>query len=441
MTKAGSAPEVLIFAYYWPPSGGSAVQRWLTFANHLARAGWKPIVIAPDPDYATFPAIDESLIEQIHPQVEVHRTRTSELFWIYRKYIGKGKVPAAGFANESEPNLLQKAARFVRGNFFIPDPRKGWNEWALKQAREVLKSRNIRCIITAGPPHSTHLIGQQLKKETGLPWLTDFHDAWTDIWFYDKFLRTSWAMKRDQQLERQVLEQADRVVTVGQQLKEALAGKSGAIGIAKIHVLSMGYDPDLLELESCPPQHELLITYTGTAVRHYHPEVFFDALAAVAKEHPQVPVKLHFYGLLDEYLERYAHQCGLDNMLEVKGYVPHQESVKQLFASSYLLLLNPQIAKEDLIIPGKVYEYLAARKPIINIGSRTADTARIVASTEAGVTFERQELEPLKEHLRELFRQWQQRPNQDLPMRNSIVEYSREEEGKELELVLEGLTR
>lgn len=434
-------PKILIITYYWPPSGGPAVQRWLSFANILAEKGVDVHVLTVDEQHANYPAIDASLAAQVSKKLKVSKTKTSEIFWVYKKFIGKGKAPAAGFANEADPSFLQKLSRFVRGNFFIPDPRKSWNKFVIPKAREIIINEKTDLVITAGPPHSTHLNGLQLQKEFNIKWIADFHDAWTDVWYYDKLLHTQIARRYDQKLERKVLENADAVLTVGKLLKNVLAGKSSTIDPEKIQVVSMGYDEKLFVENQEVSSQEFRITYTGTIDDSYEPEVLFRALKKVKEKNPGVNYKLRFIGLLAEGLRKKIIESGLEENLEIIGYVPHHESVKYLLNSNALLLVSPKVKSEEIIIPGKIYEYLAARKPVINIGSLSTESARIISECEAGENFDRTMENELADYLQQLTNSWKTDPQTAMiNLENKEYrKYSRVNEAAKLSGIIEGI--
>lgn len=430
--------NILIINYYWPPSGGSVVQRWLTFSKFLPEYGITPYILTVDDTKATYPSVDKSLIKDIPKELKVFKTDTAELFWLYKGTIGKGSVPAAAFANESNPTFMQKLARFMRGNLFIPDPRRGWNKYAVKKAKELIEKYNIRTVITAGPPHSTHLIGLELKKHyEHVKWIADFHDVWTDLIYYNKFYHTKWAKKKDASYEREVLETADKILTVGRGYKEKLLSKSNKIKEDNIKVISMGYDERCFNHPSLPPEHEFVITYTGTIADYYHPEVFLEALKNVKEKNPDVRFKLRFVGILSDGIKSKIHELGLSDILNDVGYVSHEDSIKYLLSSTVLLLINPVVSNEDMVIPGKVYEYLAAKKPIINITKKESDLARIINEASAGETFERSMKKELETYLQSLTDKWKQNYNLDLSSSNNPYQkFSRHTESKELSEII-----
>ena len=157
--------KVLIITYYWPPSGGAGVQRWLKFAKYLPEFGWQPVILTVDPQYASYPQRDESLSSEVSSDCLVYTTKSFEFYNFYKLISGKKEVPYGGFANESKEGTLQKLSKFIRGNFLLPDPRKGWNKYAFRKAVELITQHNIDIVVTTSPPHSTQLIGLKLKQK------------------------------------------------------------------------------------------------------------------------------------------------------------------------------------------------------------------------------------------------------------------------------------
>ena len=196
--------KVLIITYYWPPSGGAGVQRWLKFVKYLPEFNIHPYVLSVDPQYASFPVLDESLEKEVPESVQVFKTKSREPFSFYKKITGESEIPYAGFVNQGNPGLLNKIARVIRGNLFIPDARVGWNKFALKKAIEIIQKYEIDTLITTSPPHSTQLIGLKLKNKTGVNWIADLRDPWTDIYYYKQMYHTIWAKKLDEKYEKKV---------------------------------------------------------------------------------------------------------------------------------------------------------------------------------------------------------------------------------------------
>lgn len=385
---------LLIFTYYWPPSGGAAVQRWLSFANFLAEnSDWKVVVIAPDPETATFPFVDETLVRSVHSKVEVQHVKHKDGLAIYKKLVGKGKAPSPGFINENE-GILKRLARFVRGNFYFPDPRKNWLKGAENIAQTYLQPAEKCTVITAGPPHSTHFIGKNLKQTfPKIKWIADFHDAWTDIWYYDKLYKTAPAKKVDLRMEKDILQRADLILTVGELLKNRLVEKSG-ISSEKVMLAPMGYDSDIDFSDLSAENKVFTMAYVGTIDAQYEAEVLFEVWQKLKSD--GFEFKVDFVGLADDSIHALAEKYKLENTINFVAYVPHLQAIQYLRRANLLLLVSPKVKSEKLIIPGKVYEYLAAFKPILNLGDKSSNTALIIERCKAGLNAERTEKEEIE---------------------------------------------
>ncbi len=425
--------KILLINYYFPPSGGPAVQRWLSLIRHLLDNQLLCYVLSPDPQYATYPLLDHSLLEQIPSEVTVFRTKNAELFDFYKKWIGKGKIPANNLADEPNPTFLQKIARFVRGNFFLPDPRRTWNKFAYEKAKEIIQKENIEIVITAGPPHSTHLVGHKLQANLGIKWIADLHDYWTDISYLDKFYRTKLANWVDRKYERQTLENADLVLTHCQFSKQLFSRKTNKPISEKIHVHTMGYEERLFPNLKSALQTEFVITFAGIMPEFYEPACFFESMKMVLQKFPALPLKLRFVGLLSPVVREQIKKYSLGNYLEETGYVEHQRSIQYLYESTLLFLINPRFKNEKMHVPGKIYEYLAVRKPILSFAPADSENAYLVRLCEAGQNFERHEIREAAHFLEEMVEKWLEKKWLDLDNSNQqYLQFGRKTEAAKL---------
>ncbi len=377
--------KVLIITYYWPPSGGAGVQRWLKFAKYLPEFGWQPVILTVDPEYASYPQRDESLVREIGPDCLVYTTKSFELYNLYKFISGKKEVPYGGFANESKESFLQKVSKFLRGNFLLPDPRKGWNKYALKKAEELIREFNIETVVTTSPPHSTQLIGLSLKKRHNIRWIADLRDPWTDIYYYHQFKHTALARSIDRNYERQVIEQADVIVSVSEDVKRIFAEKSRMPIAAKTVVIPNGYDEEDFRLKDIPTETRKIITYTGTISEAYDVDKLLDALVRL-DEKLKVELLIRFVGKIPTTVEQRFRDTGLD--IELAGYVDHHKSIEYLLRSDMLLLVIPKVENNKGILTGKFFEYMASQKPILAIGPVDGDLAKIILDTNCGRMFD-----------------------------------------------------
>ena len=375
--------KVLIITYYWPPSGGSGVQRWLKFVKYFRDFGIEPIVLTVAPEFAALPNIDESLEHEIPAGIEVHKTRAKSPFGFYKK-IKKGTIPNSGFAGEGKTNLFDNLFRFIRGNFFIPDARIGWNKFALEKARELIHLHAIDTVITSSPPHSTQLIGLQLKKEFNLKWLADLRDPWTEIYYNKLLFRTNWAKKIDYRYEQACLQNADTLIVVSEDIKRRFGEERKAI-LEKIHVIPNGFDEEDFSHERTKNDAGIkYISYVGNLGLQYPIEAFLKTFSELVKVDELW--RIRFVGNVSDVVNTEIQKLDLEKWVEFTPYVEHKKAVEYMINSDLLLLIIPNTENNKGILTGKLFEYIATGNPIIYIGPEDGDALEILKKTE-GISF------------------------------------------------------
>jgi glycosyltransferase involved in cell wall biosynthesis len=390
--------KVLIVTYYWPPSGGAGVQRWLKFSKYLPEFGWEPIILTVDPEYAAYPVTDFSLKDDLHSSLRVYTTPAINYFGIYRK--DKSKIPTAGFANSIDNTLKGKIFRFIRGNFFLPDPRKGWNRYAFKKACELIENEGIKNIITTSPPHSTQLIGLKIKKKyPALNWIADLRDPWTDIYYYKQFYPTFISKRIDLRFEKSVLKKADKIITVGVSLKNLFSLKIKGVE-NKTEVITNGYDED--DFKGITPIIPAMftITYVGTLSDIYPIDGFLNAVQIFKNKGHEI--LLRFIGTVSQNQKDLIQSKSGDSILEFIPYVEHPAAIQYMLKTSVLLLIIPDHQSNKSIITGKIFEYIASGKPIICLGPPDGDAAGIIGNTGYRRTFSYMDSKGISEYLSSL---------------------------------------
>ena len=358
--------------YYWPPSGGSGVQRWMYFAKYLKQQGWIPFVITVDEKNASYPVLDQSLLTEVD-NIHVIKTKTVEpLKWYSLLFTGskKGGIPQG---EVQKSGLLRKLATYIRGNFFIPDARKGWNSYAVREAVKLVKKENIKTVITTGPPHSTHLIGLKLKSLSEIKWFADFRDPWTAI-FYNKYLyRSTWAEKIDNRLEEKVLLTADGILTTtGGRLVQKLRTKSTE---QSFHVLPNGYDASLMASITRTNVEPFHIVYTGLLTENHDFPVVTSVLAVLSKTNK---IRFSIAGQISEPILNYIKGKLPKVQVVHKGYISHEQSLKLMKSGDLLLNFIFKTAEEDMI-SGKLFEYLATEIPVLSIGNPNSEAGNLLS--------------------------------------------------------------
>jgi glycosyltransferase involved in cell wall biosynthesis len=388
--------KVLIITYYWPPSGGSGVQRWLKFSKYLPEFGIEPIVLTVDPDFATYPSIDTTLELEVSDSIRVYRTKAKNPLEVYQK-IRRKPALQSGFAGEKKSGLLDKIFRFIRGNVFLPDARIGWNPYAFEKAKHLIKEFNIETIITTSPPHSTQLIGLRLKKEFSLQWISDLRDPWTEIFYNKELFRTKWAEKQDAKMEKLCVEGADQVVVVSDAIKRSFLAKYPSAA-EKFHVIPNGYDEkDFLNIDSTEKTDSKIISYVGNLGQQYPVDGFLDAFSKVLKQDPAW--KLQFVGNCYSGVHRLVEQKQLSDSVQFIPYVSHAEAIKYMINASVLLLIIPDIDSNKGILTGKLFEYLATGNPILLIGPNDGDAATILNENALSITVNKKDIEKMCEFI------------------------------------------
>lgn len=420
--------KVLIITYYWPPSGGSGVQRWVYFARHLRELGFEPIVVTVDETKASYKFIDESFGNLVK-DVEVHKTDTFEVLKLYSKIMGGDdrKFIPQGFAGEKKPGFFQRVSRFIRGNFFIPDARVGWVKYARAKAEEIIKREGIKTVITTGPPHSTHLVGLHLKKKLDIDWFADLRDPWTEIYYNELLFQTNYAKSVNKRLEKKVLETANKVTTVGPTLAALLADKLASTQKAKVNVLYNGYDSDKMAgLPAYTKSNKFIISFIGILSDSQPINAFVDGLRLFFMEVDDAlnNVEFHSAGEVSNGIEQNLLQVMPAARIVKHGYLPHQKALAQMSASDLLFNSLAEMPESKLLISGKLMEYLASGRPVLCLGDTGGDAANLLNKFERSAIFARDEAEKIAAFIKDIYLLWQKNENGSI-VRPGIEEYSR----------------
>jgi len=381
------------------------VQRWLKLTKYLPENNITPVVLSVNADRATYPVIDPSLEDEIPPDLKVHKTTSREIYSFYKSLNRKRNVPYGGFANQGSKGFLEKINIWIRGNFFIPDPRKGWNKFAIKKALEIINTENISAIITTSPPHSTQLTGLLLKKWTGLPWIADLRDPWTDIYYYKDLMPSCFAHKKNLALEKKVVENADRIVVVSEGMKELFLQKSNRLNPECFHIIPNGFDEEDFTQEFPEKEDKFIITYTGTLTEKYGIGVLFQAIKNIVNSGKK-NILFRLVGSVSPGFHRLVSENSLQKYIEFIDYVPHSQSIEYLLQSSVLFIAIPETEKNKLIMTGKIFEYLAVKKPILLLGPPEGATAQVISSCESGKAFSHNEPDKIESWLNDLHNKW-----------------------------------
>jgi hypothetical protein len=397
--------SALILTYYWPPAGGPGVQRWLKFVKYMEELGWDANILTVED--GTYSAIDDDLVNEVPEGISIYKTKSRDPFRFYNMLKGKkdGSVSVALINIDKKKSLVDRMAMYVRSNFFIPDARKGWVPYAVKEAMRIIDQKNIDILITTGPPHSTHLAGLKIKNKTGIKWLADLRDPWTTVYYNDMLPRTERTRRKDKKLEDAVLANADALTVVSPGMKKEFSDRN-----QNIHVVMNGFDmSDMISRdENNNVDGKFRLTYTGNFKPNQHIPMIWDGICELIAEHKDFAKDflLSFVGNVDASAPNYFISRGFEKQLDLLDYMPHHEATLKMQESSLLLFVVPQSRNNKLIITGKLFEYLASGTHILSVGPTDGDAAHILNKTGREAMLDYTDKEAFKQLLLDYYKKW-----------------------------------
>jgi len=421
--------RVLFVLYYFPPAGGAGVQRGLKFLRYLPEFGWHPTVLTVRSNSA-FPVRDETLLAEVPAGLPVHRTRCPELYGLYRRASGQRLTTDLETASQSaaEGRPVRRLLRAIRAASFIPDGRMLWRPFSIREGKKILASEPYDLIFSSGPPFTCHLIGRDLHRASGLPWVADYRDPWTQATFYPR--RPAWARAIDLRLEASCVREAACTVTVGDGMAAEMLARYPRLERSRVAVIPNGYDEGDFAAVPVEPPRELRITHSGSLFRGRIPFAFFEALAGMLAREGDFAQRLRlcFAGRIDEEARALLASPPFDRVSELPGYLPHAGSIALLRRSRLLLLATGTDAQSRNLLTGKVYEYLASGIPILALAPPDGDAARVIREAGAGWVIDPDDRVSIRSRLEEIWRIERSRPASEAPASAPLFGLSRAEE-------------
>ncbi len=417
--------KVLIITYYWPPAGGPGVQRVLKFAKYLPEFGWEPVILTVE--NGEYPAIDESLVSDIPSGLKVIRTKTVEPYTLYRLLNGQGKknrIPSYVLSESGNGGFKKRISRYIRGNLFIPDAKIGWIPFAVREGMRILRNEQIDLIFSSSPPQTVNLVARKLAQKSGVRWVADFRDPWTDIFYYHTMHRIPLAANLDRALEERVLRNATAVITVSPSIVRLLEKKVKN----QYFVLPNGFDDsDFGRAGSLEPDENFTLLHTGHLAATQNPVVLWEALAVLVESADgfRNSLQIHFYGNVQPEVIQSLESHGLRDYCTFYDYTPHAEIVNVMQKSSLLFFVVPQCDHNEGILTSKLFDYFGAQRPILGIGPRKGDAAAILKETKAGAMFEYADSDGVTGFVRDLFNAWKKHGITSLEDVDATARYSR----------------
>ncbi|MFL6216332.1 MAG: glycosyltransferase family 4 protein [Blastocatellia bacterium] len=401
--------SALMLSYYYPPLGGIGSQRSQKFARYLPDHGWQPIVITPA--HGAY-LIDDSLDDGQSSGVEVVRTGYVDLSSNFKRLAGArtpDESPQASEVSERAGNgrgALNLLRRAVRTWVYIPDGQVGWYPYAVSAGRRAIASQEVAAIYSTSFPVTAHLAAYRLKRATGKPWIADFRDLWTENHYADYASRMR--KRIDQRIEASLLEHADLITTVSDEWAETLRRMTR--GRKRVEVIRNGFDADEFASVKRQRPERWTVTYVGLFYgAKQDPSSFLEALRRVIGSGvvPREAARFNIVGATDPYVREMAARFNVADITNFTGFVPHAEALAEQASSSLLLLILHQAQTNAGHIPGKLYEYLGARRPILALAPESFEAARLIRESRAGVVVESEDVAGIERALVDSYKAYQ----------------------------------
>jgi glycosyltransferase involved in cell wall biosynthesis len=377
------APTVLVIVYYFPPLGMGGVQRIAKLVKYLPQCGYDVLVLTVKP--IRYPAYDDTLLKELPGEVRIFRSGSydpARVAHLFHLPIGSG--PVASMARK-------------RGLFW-PDPKIGWKGPALRLARKIMNRHHVDVILSSSPPITGHLIGRELKKRYGLPWVADFRDIW-EMRPPEKRYTDPRIIQKSNLLLQEIGETADVVTAVNESVGKRISPQARAI--------MGGYDPvDFAGLAEISPEKTFTLTHMGTISDLASVEPFFKAAQIVAGRNGSFAelVRFTFIGEVDiPRIERQAQTYGLADRIHLTEYLPHMAALQEASKAGALLISVADGYPETL--PGKIFDCLALPAPLLAAVPSGGEPDQLIALCRGGLSADSTQPAILADRMESLFKE------------------------------------
>lgn len=416
----GPSRKLLVIAYHFPPDATVGAVRPAKFAKYLRQLGWKPYVLTVCEKYA--PLQDHTKVADL-TQIPVVRTSVwPTVLEIALKLKPRGRArkrtePSSQNAgNGAGERLAMRLKRYANSLFELPDKQIGWLIPAVYRARRLIKAEGIEVVVTSSPPRTTALVGLLLSYLAPVRLVTDLRDPWftpygREGWFMSLGEvaegRSAFGDRIERWLERKIMQRSARVIVTNDRLAAALREAYPGLPGDRVCTIPNGYDlDDLAGIASARRvSQKFTVSYLGTLYLHRSPRSVFQAFSELIRDGQvsRADIAINLIGdvrsTIDGPVEDLIASYGLTGCIRIQAAVPYKEALQQMMQSDLLLLFAPN---QHCSIPGKAFEYLATRKPILCLAQDGA-TADLIKTTEAGFVINPDDVAGIKRALMTVF--------------------------------------
>jgi glycosyltransferase involved in cell wall biosynthesis len=390
---------VLIVSFYFPPAGGGGVQRVLALCRNLPELGFEVHVLAPDDP--KWEAHDPGLLDEVPPSTVVHRAR-------YRG-PSQRQSPAARLAEADGARRLALRGRLAGRRLLLPDPEVVWWPDAVRTGTRVVREHGIEAVLSTSPPASVHLVGAGIARRTGARLVTDFRDSWL-AHPHRRYQRRSVRAKRaaEARMARAVLRRTDAITAV----TDAIRAEAVSLAPAGTPAAIVPNGVDFAAFEGLPyaRSDRLRIVHAGSFFGERSPRPFLEALRGLLDDRPELAgrIEARFLGAFRPADRDWAAELGLGDALCLEGFQPHARTRRAMAGADVLLLLIPRAGgRGRSVLSGKVYEYVAAGRPILALVPPDGAAAALVRDTNAGIVADPDDPAAIRAALKRVVAEWE----------------------------------
>ncbi len=437
--------KALIITYYWPPAGGTGVQRCLRFVKYLRNFGWEPVVYTADnPNY---PLYDENLVKAIPEGIQTLKLKIKEPNNLFARATTAGKAGKAKVQSnmEGKKSLFVKFMWFVRGNFFIPDARVFWVKPSARYLERYLAENKVDLIFSSGPPHSLHLIAKQLKDKLNIPTVADFRDPWTTIDYLSEMFLTPFAKKKHEKLEKLVVTSASAVTVVGRTMYNEFKEKYNRESVVIYNSYEATPPPKGGILN--PPSEgteasldkKFTLVHIGSFLKNRNCDDLWEVLSEMVNEDSVFAknLEIKLIGNVASNVLDSIQKNKLSANLNKIDFMPYSDTLRHLYSAQVLLLPIDRIKNCEFVLTGKLFDYLKAHRPILLIGPENGDAAQVIQDCNAGYSCNFGDKAKMKNTVKHIYTLYLSGKNNIQPV--NVERYSAYETTKQLARLFDSL--
>ncbi len=418
--------NILYIAYFFPPLGGSGVQRTLKFIKYLPMYNKLPLVVTVKEGHNF--AYDEEMIKEVPDEVKIYRSNSGESLWLRKQIEGFNKLLVSvkeklnsknekkvnidgNISNEekssnSNMTIKDRVFQYLEYNYYIPDTKIRWYKNAINDiVNRVLKEEEVDLIFSTSYPYTDHLIGLEIKKRTNKPWVVDLRDPWVGNKFiYDRYNEKR--KEKEKRLEEEVIKYADKVINVTEDITKMYVERYPKYK-EKFITITNGFDiTDRVDekIES----DKFIINYSGIVADGQNPEIFLKAIEELIKKDNNLKEDLliNFTGIIvDKYKNMFENKYIKDN-IKINGYASHNDVLKEMKKASINLLILPDTEESKGIYTGKIFDYILSEKPILGIMPLGGVASELINSKKIGLAVENNDLDGMKKYIEKIYLEW-----------------------------------